>query len=303
MNLFEFERYVSRRIENRGYGYYMSGNIELVSQTRNTYSFHVYGSDVYRVAVTCANEWMIQSSCDCPYDQGTCKHEVATYFWLRDRLVPESSFDLRQALEKLKKAELINVILKLAHDPDIHHRLADDFAPPKRRPETITQACEREIADQFPKGIIPQQQIPGLKRYLFRKIALIESEENPVLRLFNGLSFLDVVTPTIMRCDTFIHLFIAVRDEMTDLFVSAINEIPESERDVVLQHFILMWHDLHLAVYNDVHILVLKAIVPIYKGEKAFLIDQIERFRRTHAETSDTEHLDEFIELLTEENG
>lgn len=303
MNIFDFEQRVSRRIEDRGYGYYMNGNIELVSQRQNTYLFNAYGSDVYRIVITYANEWVIQSSCDCPYEQGTCKHEVAAYFLLRDQLTLGPSFDLKKELGKLKKADLVNVILKLAHDPDIHHRLAHDFAPPRRNHETIAQVCKREIDDNFSSGIIPHKEIPGLKRYLFRKIDEIESDEDPASRLFNGLSFLDAVTPDIMRCDTFLELLFAVRDEMTNVFVAAIKEIQKSELAVVLQRFILMWHELRLAVYNDVHVRLLKAIVPIYDGDKVFLIDQIERFRNTHAEASDLEQLDEFIELLTEENG
>lgn len=302
MNLFEFERYVSRRIEDRGYGYYMSGNLKLVSQTRNTYWFDVYGSSVYRVGVTCANEWMIQSSCDCPYNQGTCKHEVAVYYWLRDRLTPGAPFDLAKELGKLKKADLIDVMIKLAHDPDIHHRLAHDLGPPSSNPETFVQVCEQEIAEKFSNGTINQQEMKTLKRYLFRKIDVIQSDENPVSRLFNSISFLDTVTPTIMRCDIFLHLLFAVRDEVTDLMVSAIEEIPEAERDMVFQRFILMWHELHLAVYNDVHVQLLKVIVPIYEGDKTFLIDQINRFRSTHAEASDLEHLDEFTKVLTEES-
>ncbi|WP_131485131.1 SWIM zinc finger domain-containing protein [Exiguobacterium sp. SL-9] len=302
MNLFEFERYVSRRIEDRGYSYYMSGNLELVSQTRNTYLFNVNGSIVYRVEVTCANEWMIQSSCDCPYDQGTCKHEVAVYYWLRNRLSPGSPFDLAKELSKLKKAELIDVMLKLVHDPDIHHRLAHDFTPPSSNPKTFVQVCEREIVGKFSNGTIHQQEMKTLKRYLFRKINVIQSDENPISRLFNSISFLDIVTPTIMRCETFIHLLFAVRDEITDLMVSAIEEIPKAERDMVLQRFILIWHELHLAVYHDVHVQLLKGIVPIYEGDKTFLIDQIDRFRNTHAEASDLEHLDEFTKVLTEES-
>ncbi|MFN4214132.1 SWIM zinc finger domain-containing protein [Exiguobacterium sp.] len=301
MNLYDFESYVPKRIENRGYDYYRGGAIERVSEKGNTHTFDVYGSDVYRVVVLCANEWVIQSSCDCPYEKGTCKHEVAAFYLLRDRLTSGPSFDLETALGKLKKADLIDVVLRLARDPDVYHHLVQDLAPPRRLPETFMQRCEREIAEKFSSGIIPQQEIPKLRRYLFRKIDELRSNPDPVARLFTGVTFLHTVTPTIMMCDMFSELLWAVRDTVTDMLVSAIEEIPTQNRTAVFQRLILLWHELRLSVYNDVHVRLLQAIVPLYEGDKAFLIEQIDRFKNTHAEASDLEHLDRFIKLLKEE--
>lgn len=301
MNLFDFESYVPRRIEDRGYDYYMGGDVIRVSERDNTYTFDVYGSDVYRVVVLCANEWVIRSSCDCPYEKGTCKHEIAAFYLLRERFISGPPFDLEASLRKLKKTDLVDVVLRLAREPDVYHHLAEDLAPPRRLPETFVQRCERELKEKFSSGIIPQQEIPKLKRYLFRKINELRKEPDPIARLFTGVMFLHTVTPTMMRCATFIELLWSVRDQVADLLIAAIEEITKHDRTAVFQRLILMWHELKLVVYNDVHVQLLQVIVPLYEGDKTFLIEQIERFRTTSAEPSDMEHLDRFIKLLKEE--
>lgn len=83
MNIHNFENHINKTIVDRGYFYYIEGNVvEAYEQGENEYIFHIEGSDEYEVIVEIGeNGDILNSECDCPYDFGpVCKHEVAAYF-------------------------------------------------------------------------------------------------------------------------------------------------------------------------------------------------------------------------------
>lgn len=135
MNLYDFEEAVSSTIVERGSEYYDAGFVaKLVRIGDGRYTASVEGADLYEVAIQLDAEGNIISSyCDCPYDWGpVCKHEVAVYYELIDRLkdndFPEITTDdhlnLETALDSLSKAELIDILVNLAEqDPILHNEL------------------------------------------------------------------------------------------------------------------------------------------------------------------------------------
>jgi len=52
MNINHFENYINKTILDRGYHYYIEGNVvEVYEQGENDYIFHIEGSDDYEVLV------------------------------------------------------------------------------------------------------------------------------------------------------------------------------------------------------------------------------------------------------------
>ncbi|MEI3614117.1 SWIM zinc finger family protein [Pseudogracilibacillus sp. SO30301A] len=130
MNIRDFQYHINKTILDRGYNYYIDGNIvESYKQGDNEYIFHVEGSDYYEVLVEIGDNGDILSSyCDCPYDFGPlCKHEAAAYFKAFDMLHHENDIEqvstksskretVQVILNNLSKQELINIIVNLALD-------------------------------------------------------------------------------------------------------------------------------------------------------------------------------------------
>ena len=89
MNLYHFEDVVSSVIVERGLEYYEAGFVtNLIHSGGGRYTAVVKGADMYEIAVQLDEEGNVLSSyCDCPFDMGpVCKHEVAVYYELIDRL-------------------------------------------------------------------------------------------------------------------------------------------------------------------------------------------------------------------------
>lgn len=130
MNIKNFESYVNQTVLDRGYSYYIEGNIvEAYNQGNNEYAFEVQGSEDYEVIVKLDNKGeIIYSECDCPYDFGPiCKHEVAAYFKLFE-IIDNDCIDLsskekasnssgiKGVLNNLSKEELVKIILDIAQE-------------------------------------------------------------------------------------------------------------------------------------------------------------------------------------------
>lgn len=130
MNINNFERYIDKIILDRGYSYYIEGNvIEAYEQGKNEYIFQIEGSDDYEVLVEIGdNRDILYSECDCPYDFGpVCKHEVAAYFQLFEMLNQTPSNDkeinktqkwttIQEVLSNLTKEELIKIIVNITNN-------------------------------------------------------------------------------------------------------------------------------------------------------------------------------------------
>lgn len=131
MNLKDFENSVLEKILERGYDYYLNGNIfDFNEYEKNKYSFEIDGSENYEVIVNLNNNQdIIYSECNCPYNFGpTCKHEVAAYFKLREisnsklknkeKNLGENNrnkkANINEILSNLSKEELIKIILEKA---------------------------------------------------------------------------------------------------------------------------------------------------------------------------------------------
>ena len=128
MNLNNFEEKIEKKILNRGYDYYLEGNIvDCTFEQPDIYRFDVEGSENYEVIVKVdENNEILMSYCDCPYDYGpVCKHEAAAYYYLREKTnsIKDIKFNSKNkykykfedVIESLSKDELINIIKELTN--------------------------------------------------------------------------------------------------------------------------------------------------------------------------------------------
>jgi len=122
MNLHNFEERVDYEILERGQSYYEYGSIKDIEQTeQGEFRAIVSGSMDYDVVLKIDSEQNIISHyCDCPYDWGDhCKHVVAIMYHVKEHKlyeqpISESSFQqMKQQLEQLKKAELVDLVVQL----------------------------------------------------------------------------------------------------------------------------------------------------------------------------------------------
>ena len=84
LSLLNFETQINAVILQRGRLYFQNGNVEDIEEAEdNTWRAEVTGSDLYSVEVILkGNKEITGYSCDCPYDEGICKHTVAVLFAL-----------------------------------------------------------------------------------------------------------------------------------------------------------------------------------------------------------------------------
>lgn len=134
MNVNNFKDYINQTIIDRGYNYYVDGNVVATKKHGdNEYFFQVEGSENYEVFVEIERDGeILYSECDCPYDFGPiCKHEVAVFYTLIDILKVEESPNpklrkkvnkqpnIAEILSNLSKEELVNIVLDITENDEI----------------------------------------------------------------------------------------------------------------------------------------------------------------------------------------
>ncbi|MDZ5473296.1 hypothetical protein SM124_16380 [Bacillus sp. 31A1R] len=127
MNINNFKNYIDKTIFDRGYSYYLEGNVvDAFEKGENEYIFYIEGTDDYEVLVEIEDGGdILHSECDCPYDFGpVCKHEVAAFFQLSSMLnavttetesKPSKRTTIQEVLTNLSKEELINIIINITN--------------------------------------------------------------------------------------------------------------------------------------------------------------------------------------------
>ncbi len=125
LSLKNFEAQVESKIVTRGFDYYEQDNVEEVEQVGDLeFSANIWGTTEYSVLIKLnpALE-VVEHDCDCPYDWGdVCKHKVAVLYYIKDAklYVYDAKNDdgtlhkIKQDLSKLKKQEIIDLILERA---------------------------------------------------------------------------------------------------------------------------------------------------------------------------------------------
>ena len=207
MNLYSFEEEVSPEIVERGMEYYEAGFVtNLISGGGGRYTAVVKGADMYEITVRLDDEGnILMSYCDCPFDMGPiCRHEVAFYYDLIDRLkdndFPEDPIkqpDLKETLENLSKAELVDILMDLANkEPVLYNELLFNYAIFDERHEIdrcrklIDTITEKHTSD----GFISYNSASGFASELRGVLNKIRTLKNPLISIeIAGLLLVEAV--------------------------------------------------------------------------------------------------------------
>ncbi|WP_432357118.1 hypothetical protein [Sporosarcina sp. UB5] len=198
MNLYHFEERVGSDIVDRGFDYYSAGFVtDLVRKGEGRYSAHVEGADMYEVAVSLDEEGNILSTyCDCPYTMGpVCKHEVAVYYELIERLkgdeIPDETvgeLNLKTTLEQLSKEKLVDILLNLAeNDTTLYNELLFNYSIYEDEKQEIAR-CKRlidSIVDKYlgKEGFITYNNAGDFADELSGVLNKVETLKDPLMAI------------------------------------------------------------------------------------------------------------------------
>ncbi len=102
LTLKNFDQQITGAILQRGRQYFNDGSVTYIEETGDdTWTAEVEGSDTYEVEVTLKKDNEIKDyDCSCPYDGGICKHLIAVFFTLREKLAAEGNRQKEKAAKK-----------------------------------------------------------------------------------------------------------------------------------------------------------------------------------------------------------
>ena len=117
MTINNFEEFIDPKILDRGEDYYYNDAVTCIEEiSPDKWKAKVEGTEIYNVEIILKDDEITDSSCDCPYDMGNyCKHQVASFFELRDCINGIDTFKKHESKnkeKKLPKSEELDKILK-----------------------------------------------------------------------------------------------------------------------------------------------------------------------------------------------
>ncbi|MBW8351400.1 SWIM zinc finger family protein [Bacillus sp. IITD106] len=201
MNLNNFTSFINKTILERGYDYYIEGNIiDTYMAGNNEYIFTIEGSDDYEVIVKLGmDDDIVFTTCDCPYDLGPfCKHQVAAFFELQELINSneihkiEKQPLLKEVLNHLSKEELIDLIEEIAKkDSVLKNNIIFKYGKSKDNQEL--ENCNKLIKSIVNKytgrqGFITYRETYGFTNELAEVLEKAKNIDNPLLSL--DISFL-----------------------------------------------------------------------------------------------------------------
>jgi len=195
MNINDFELYIDELILKRGRDYYESGNIISLEYYGDEWIANVEGSDDYTVvAVLSADNEILYSECDCPYDWGEyCKHKAAVFYSVRDKIKsgevlsePMKKKNTKGILENLSKRALASIILDFTEkgipikEEDLLHYAENDRNDRNDRNEKAAKSVSafkrrvEEIKEKEEEIVVGDAQITDWQKSMNKAVDYIE---------------------------------------------------------------------------------------------------------------------------------
>ncbi len=242
MHIQQFEKDISKVILSRGKNYYKSNSIHRFEQiAANTWRAAVVGSEKYFVFVELNNDYIAESVCTCPFS-GTCKHEVAVYYAIREELSQLKDDNFNLFLKDKSREQLVEILSKLMRDnPFLIKQLAPE--EPKSADILTTEQVEKHILQKLNPylrmGYIGEVSIDNAFAGLYEVLEEIEgiSVENPLHALELVCQCMETTWQVDSYCDEWI--FNQITDYMLTTFDSCILKIDTKEMAVQVTDFLL----------------------------------------------------------------
>lgn len=284
MNIQQFEKSISKIILKRGKEYYQNGSIhELEQVASNAWRATIIGTDQYFVYVQLADERIDVSNCDCPFG-GTCKHEVAVYFAIRDALNTKPEIDYKILFNQFKKQELVEILADIVtNDPMLQKR----FAPTKKKEAVNTELLIAQTKNVMLKLFNRYLQTDN-ESALDQVFNHLHEVTDHAMNLFSKepILALELITLCIeqvasMEDELPMWIFGQMDGELESAFMDLLNQIPTNDEAILISDWLLKRFE-HNAKADLSHLFLVDAAIHISPNSKAKhqIIDAIDRYAR-----------------------
>lgn len=293
MNLYDFEEQIPSRIIDRGYDYWMEGRVMIESEDESTYKLIAEGSERYEVIVTLTGIDIDDSDCDCPYMKGHCKHEVAAYFLLREKVAVPSNRKINQQLQNLSKQQLVDLLVGLASDPQLYPRIARSFDTSHKSFDQVIREMRRRFSEKFPVPELDYMLLPRFQSFINTRISDVLIVQDPEMRLKQGISLLIAMSDYDFEEVT--ELSWETADELNAAVCSAIDAI---SNEAILVELVNVLKAAETWMWSGLHMDLLTSLASVMKHELHVLHEYVERYRDTEEDGLATEDVETLLQMI-----
>lgn len=289
MHIHQFEKNVSKVILSRGKDYYKKNLIrELKQIADNAWRAKILGSDEYFVYIELKNDKIVESHCTCPFD-GTCKHEVAAYYAIRESLTEgnEEAVDFKAVFNKKTKAELVDILVDIMKQ----YPLIQEYWKPKKvnavKNETllILQAEEKilkSVNRLYRKGISEADDFEEPIESIYEVIEQAQqlTNEDPLTALALFAVCFERISDIEDDCPSWIYD--KTLEEMYRMFYDKLETVQSNEQAIEWTNWLLVKFEQNVKV-NKEYIFLMEAAIALspVSNMKYHIFEALQRFKQT----------------------
>lgn len=305
MTLKDFEKNISTAILERGYKYYVKKRIlSLEEDTDGTWLAEVSGKEIYYVSLKISGIKINSWDCDCPFDEGICKHVTAVLYALsenellktkpakKDQAKNNKTKMIDSVFNRITKEEMKEFILFLfSNNRRIKNEFLAYFAEyidenPGTKYKTVIKSYIRSAQDKY--GFVDYRSANSLTRELgnlLNKAQELLEKRNLIESLAICKAMIEEVPLLAQHMDDSSGRIYELMNFSFDLFSQIIQQAPPLLKDELFQYCVEkyseeMYHDYDL---GDEFLHLLPELITIEEQEKQYLKmidDQIEKEKK-----------------------
>lgn len=296
MNLYDFEEQIPNRILERGYEYWLEDRVFIESEQEATYHLTAEGSAEYEVVITLSGVDIVNSSCDCPYTKGRCKHEVAAYFVLREEVAAPSRIDLKQQLLQLDKQELINILMGLANDSHLYPRIARAFEHRSHSFDQVMKEMRWRFNESFPLVELDYSSLSRFQSFVAVRVSDVLIVQNPESRLKQGIAL--IIGMSDYEFEELSEMMWEVANELEPAIFSAIDMLSDEPDDTIFLDLLDVLKSMETWNWRDLHLEILQLLTFAMSDGLSILHAYVEAYRDTRAEDDELEDIEPLLRIL-----
>lgn len=293
MNLYDFEEHIPNRILDRGYEYWLDGRVVIESERESTYYLTAEGSESYELIVTLSDVDVVDSSCDCPYTKGHCKHEVAAYFLLREQVAALTNRNLRQQLQKLNKQQLVDLLVGLANDPELYPRIARSFDTSHKSFSQIIKEMKQRFSGKFPMLELDYTMLSSFQSFVDARVSDVLLVQDHEMRLKQGIALMIGLSD--YDFEELTELSWEIANDLIPAICSAIDGLAN---DTVRRELLDVLKSVETWNWADLHLEMLKSLAFAMKDELHILQAHLITYRDTDADDHEVEELQALLQIV-----
>ncbi len=200
---------------------------------------------------------------------------------------------MRQQLQKLKKQQLIDLLVGLANDPELYPRIARSFDTSHKSFAQVIKEMRRRFSDKFPMLELDYTSLSSFQSFVDARVSDVLIVQDAEMRLKQGIAL--ILGMSDYDFEELSEMSLETANELDPAICSAIDALPN---DSVRLELLDVLKSIDTWNWADLHLEILKSLTFEMKDGLDVLSTYIETYLETETDDYEVEELEVLLRMI-----